>query len=104
MTDEERGKALLENIRRRDELLREIQNLECELKQAGVAIKLLGRALADDPSCVQPSLREHTYELPRNVTVKLNSNEVRRVVTELKEARDKLFSVNMALEPEIPCR
>ena len=104
MTDEERGKALLENVQRRDELLREIQNLEWKLKQAGPAIERLGRALADDPSCVQPSLREHTFELPRNVTVMLNSNEVRRAVTELKEARDELFSINMALEPEIPYR
>ena len=50
MTDEERAEAVLENIRRRDELRRDIQILEQKLKNAGRAIERLGRALSENPS------------------------------------------------------
>ena len=62
MTEEERATAVLANIRRRDELRRDIEILVNELKQAGRDIERFGRALSHNPSNVRPSVREHSFE------------------------------------------
>ena len=102
MTEEERAKAVLENIRRRDELFRDIQILEQKLKKAGPTLERLGRALATDPSSVRPSVRKHAFELPGGVSITLHFDELDRAVAELRDARDELFSVNAVLAPRIP--
>ena len=94
MTDEERAEAVLENIRRRDELRHDIQILEQKLKNAGRAIERLGRALSENPSDVRQSVRELDFELPRGEIITLHCDDLRRAVVGLKEAHDELFSVN----------
>ena len=101
MTEDERATAVLENIRRRDELLRDIQILEQKLKNAGRAIERLGRALSENPSNVRQSVRELDFELSNGQIITLNCDDLRRAVVDLKEAQDELLSVNMVLEPGI---
>ena len=104
MTEEERATAVLANIRRRDELLRDIQILEQQLKKAGPGIERLGRDLSGNPSSVRQSVREHAFELSGGVSITLHFDEVKRAVVELQQAHDELFSVNAVLEPGIPGR
>ena len=104
MTEDERATAVLENIRRRDELRRDIQILEQKLKKAGLSIERLGRALSENPSNVRQSVREHAFELSGGVSITLHFDEVKRAVVELQQAHDELFSVNAVLEPGIPGR
>ena len=104
MTEEERATAVLANYRRRDELHRDIQILEQQLREAGLSIERLGRALSENPSDVRQSVREHAFELPNNVSINLPFDEVRRSVVDLQEAYKELFSVNAVLEPGIPGR
>ena len=101
MTDAERAEAVLENIRSREKLARDIQILEQKLRQAGGHIESLGRALSENPANVRLSIRENAFKLSGGVSITLNYDEVRRMVADLTQARNDLFSVNAVLEPRI---
>lgn len=101
MTDEERASAVLESMRQRDELRRDICILNKKLREAGESMLKLGRALEKEPASVKRSVRDHTFELPNGTSVKINSGELGRAVADLSDAHKKLVAADSVLEPRL---
>ena len=99
MTEDERDAEMLKNLKRRDELQRDIPILEQKLGEIGGHMARLARALSENPGDVRVSARANTFELLGGESVMLDFKGVARAVAELQEARDELVSVNAALEP-----
>lgn len=99
MTEEERAAEVLATMRRRDELRRDVQLLERKLKDAGKHIERLGKALKESPVQVRKSARENAFELPGNVVITVDFDDLKRAVVDLHASKDDLRSVNAALDP-----